>query len=171
MNAMVKKIKFSPVKSMAEDWRSTPTRVGSIEMTSLVTQIAHALDILDGAMVAFLEKERPKITGEHFVQGHMLHVAADGSLIMIYWGYITKVPLPCTRLGLYAIKRLTLSLEEGRPPHPVRRELARHSVSGAGPTTRREPTRHSVSGAGPTTRARTRRMEETAGPSHPQPPP
>jgi hypothetical protein len=35
---------------------------------------------------------------------------------MIYKGYITEVPLPCMRLGLYAMKRLTLSLEEGRPP-------------------------------------------------------
>jgi hypothetical protein len=41
---------------MAEHWRSTPTQVGSIEMTSLVTRIAHALDILDGATVTFLEK-------------------------------------------------------------------------------------------------------------------
>jgi hypothetical protein len=119
----------------------------------------------------FLKKERPTISGEHFVRGHMLRVAADGSLIMIYIGYITEVALPCTRLGLYAIKRLTLSLEEGRPPRPVRREPARHSVSGAGPTTRREPAHHSVSGVGPTMRARTRWMEETVGPSHPKPPP
>ncbi|RLM73726.1 hypothetical protein C2845_PM15G01680 [Panicum miliaceum] len=74
-------------------------------------------------------------------------------------------------VGLYAVKRLTLSLEEGRPPRPERSEPARHSVSGAGPTTRREPARHNVSGAGPTMRARTRRREETAEPSHPQPPP
>ncbi|RLM69898.1 hypothetical protein C2845_PM17G06550 [Panicum miliaceum] len=163
LNAMVKKIKFSPVKTMADHWSSTPNRVGFIGITSLVTQIACAFDLLEGATVTFLEQERPTITAEHFVQGHMLHVAVDGSLIMIYRGYTTEVPLPCTRLELYAIKRLTLSLEEGRPP--------RHSVSGAGPTTRREPTRHIVSGAGPTMRARTRRREETAEPSSPQPPP
>jgi hypothetical protein len=77
MNAMIKKVKFSPITSMAEHWCSTPTRVGIIEMTSLVTQIAQALDILDGATVTFLEKERSTITGEHFVQGHMLRVAAE----------------------------------------------------------------------------------------------
>ncbi|PUZ56501.1 hypothetical protein GQ55_5G315600 [Panicum hallii var. hallii] len=59
------------------------------------------------------------------------------------------------RLGFYAIKRLTHSLEEGRPPRPEWRE----------------PARHSVSGAGPTTRARTRCIRETVGPSRPQPPP
>jgi hypothetical protein len=57
----------------------------------------------------------------------------------------------------------------GETSWPERREPARQSVSGAGPTTRRELAWHSVSGAGPTTRAKTRRMEETVGPSHPQP--
>jgi hypothetical protein len=34
---------------------------------------------------------------------------------MIYRGYINEVSLSCTRLGLYAVKRLNLSLEEGDP--------------------------------------------------------
>ncbi|RLN38592.1 hypothetical protein C2845_PM01G48290 [Panicum miliaceum] len=151
---------------MADHWSSTPNRIHFIGITSLVTRITRAFHLLEGATVTFHEQECPTITAEHFVQGHMLRVAADGSLIMIYMGYTTKVPLPYTRLGLYAVKRLTLLLEEGRPPRPERREPARHSVSGAGPTTRREPARHSVSGAGPTTRATTRRREETAEPSH-----
>lgn len=157
---MIKKIKFSLVKPMADHCCSTPTRVGFIGLTSLVTRISRALDLLGGAMVTFLENERPRITAENFVQGHILHGGRQFFSHDLQGIYITEVLLPCTRLGLYSMKRLTLSLEEGRPPHPERRKSARHSVSGAEPTTRRAPARHSVSGARLTMRAWTKRREE-----------
>jgi hypothetical protein len=44
--AMVNKIKISPVKSMIKQWLENFTMVGTIECTSLITQIAVHLDAL-----------------------------------------------------------------------------------------------------------------------------
>ena len=65
---------------------------------------------------------------------------------MIYRGYTTEVPLPCSRLELYATRKLTLHLETGESSRLSRRDQARHSVLDAetgrtGPVTRQHARR------------------------------
>jgi hypothetical protein len=60
---------------------------------------------------------------EHFVQGHLMHEGLGNSLFLSYTGYYTEIELPCLRVYLYLVKRLTLQMEKKEP--------ARRSVAGA----------------------------------------
>ena len=111
--AILKRVKLSPVKSLFEHWRTAAVHVGSVEMTSLVTRIATRMIGIRGARIAYIREPRLEIGVDHFVQGHMLRTNPDQSVVMIYRGYSTEIPLPCPRLGIFNTKRLTLHLMMG----------------------------------------------------------
>ena len=66
----------------------------------------------------------------------MMREGPGNSVFMFYLGYEKEFELPCQKLSLYSVKRLTLQMEKKEPPH--------HST------------------AGPMTRGRTRRDAQLA---------
>jgi hypothetical protein len=130
---------------LAEDGEST-TRC-TIDITSLVTRIAKFVGAMINAEVTYLPLTREyqtQISLDHFVQGHLMREGPSYSLFMCYPGYEEEVELPCSRLGLYSVKKLKLQM------------------------TKKESARHSVAGTRPMTRSRTKQAE--VGPSQMPPP-
>jgi hypothetical protein len=74
MLCMIKRVKVSPAQFMLDHWVKifTKRKNGKIEYSSLVWRLATKLSLMDTALVACIPRERPKITVEHFLQGHML---------------------------------------------------------------------------------------------------
>ena len=68
---------------------------------------------------------------DHFIHAHMMREGPGNSVFICYSEYDKEFELPCPKLSLYSIKRLTLHMEKKEP--------ARHSI--AGPMTRGR-TRH-----------------------------
>lgn len=117
MFAMTRKTPVSPVVCMMHQWLEvfTPNRTGAIECTSLVTRIADKLDVLSYATIDYLPGNRVYLNEEHFIQGHILRRASRQSLVMIYRGYITKVPLPAPEHWLYRTRSLSFPLQIHEP--------------------------------------------------------
>ena len=89
--AMVKKIRFSPVMSMLDDWQRLVTGRATIDITSLVTRIATHVGALQGAQVSFLptSQEYQSCIGlDHFTQGHLIREGPGHTLFMCYPGFI-----------------------------------------------------------------------------------
>ena len=110
-----------------------------IDITSLVTRIAWYVGVLENAQVTYLpatDEYRTFIGLDHFVHAHMMCKAPGNSVSMCYSGYEKEFELPCPKLSLYSVKRLTLQMEN------------------------KEPARHSI--AGPMTHGRTRRDAQLA---------
>jgi hypothetical protein len=78
--AIIHKIKPAPVISMVEHWQTMSTRMGKIEITSLVTQIATYLGALEGAQVTYLETPCETFDEDHFLQPHLLK-RVEGELV------------------------------------------------------------------------------------------
>ena len=83
LNAMVKKIKISPVKALIKQWLEHFKMVGPIECTSLITRIASNIGALEGANVSFIPRPRLLIDEAHLVYGHTLKHGPDDSLIFL----------------------------------------------------------------------------------------
>ena len=98
---MVNKIKITPMQEMARHWLGNFRMVGPVECTSLVTQIATSLDILNSAKISYISAPRSKIDLAYLVQGHTLKSAPDGSIIFFFPGYMNEIPLPSSNLRLY----------------------------------------------------------------------
>jgi hypothetical protein len=81
--AIIHKIKLALVISMVEHWHTMATRIGKIEITSLVTRIATYIGALEGAQVTYLETPRKTFDEDHFVQAHLLK-PVEGELVMLY---------------------------------------------------------------------------------------
>lgn len=79
--SMVNKIKIAPVQEMVRQWLGNFRMVGHIECTSLVTQIASSLGVLNWAQISYITAPCPKIDLAYLVQGHTLKSAPDGSII------------------------------------------------------------------------------------------
>ena len=127
--AMAKKIRYSPIMGMVADWQKMITSKSPIDITSLVTRIARYVGVLENAQVTYLpatDEYRTFIGLDHFVHAHMMREGPGNSVFMCYPGYDKEFELPCPKLSLYSIKRLTLHMEKKEP--------ARHSI--AGPMTR-----------------------------------
>jgi hypothetical protein len=147
--AMVNKIHFSPIRSMIAHWQMMISGKGPIDMTSLVTRLAKYVSVLENSQVTYLpqtEAYQYEVSLEHFVQEHMMREGPGNSLFICYPGYDKEIELPCPRLSLYSVKKLTLQMEK--------RELAQRSV------------------VGPQTRSRTRwdQQQTEAGTSQQTPP-
>ena len=83
-----------------------------------------------------MDEYRTFIGLDYFVHAHMMREGPENSVFMCYPGYEKEFELPCPKLSLYSVKRLTLQMEK------------------------KEPTRHST--AGPMTCGRTRRDAQLA---------
>ena len=96
-----------------------------IDITSLVTHIARYVGVLDNAQVTYLpatDEYRTFIGLDDFVHAHMMHEGPGNSVFRCYPGYEREFELPCPKLSLYSVKRLTLQMEKNEP--------ARHSTTG-----------------------------------------
>ena len=136
---MAKKIRYSPVMGMVAHWQKMITCKSPIDITSLVNCIARYVGVLENAQVTYLpatDEYRTFIGLDHFVHAHMMREGPGNSVFMCYPGYEREFELPCPKLSLYSVKRLTLQMEK------------------------KEPACHSI--AGPMTRGRTRRDAQLA---------
>ena len=118
---------------MVAHWQKMITCKSPIDITSLVIRIAWYVGVLESAQVTYLlttDEYRTFIGLDHFVHTHMMHEGPGNSVFMCYPGYDKELELPCPKLSLYSVKRLTLQMEK------------------------KEPARHCT--ASPMTRARTR---------------
>jgi len=100
------------------------TRKSPIEITSRVTRIAQYVGVLENAQVTYLpamDEYRTFIGLDHFVHAHMMREGPKNSVFMCYPGYDKELELPCPKLSLYSMKRLTLQMEK--------KELAHHSTA------------------------------------------
>jgi hypothetical protein len=80
----------------------TKRKNGEIEYSSLVWRLATKLGLMDTVLVARIPGERPKITTEHFFQGHMTkEIREDRPYIMIYRNKNFEILLPNPGLGFY----------------------------------------------------------------------
>ena len=97
--------------------------VGPFECTSLVTQIATSLGVLNWAQITYIATPRPKIDLAYLVQGHTLKSALDGSITFFFPGYMNEIPLPNPGLRSYKSRGYTFELQPIEAPR-------RTSVSG-----------------------------------------
>ena len=137
--ALAKKIRYSPVMGMVAHWQKMITCKSPIDKTSLVTRIARYVGVLENAQVTHLpamDEYRTFICLDQFVHAHMMREGPGNSVFRCYPGYEREFELPCLKLSLYSMKRLTLQSEK------------------------KEPARHST--AGPMTHGRTRRDAQLA---------
>ena len=116
--AMAKKIRYSPIMGMVAHWQKMITCKSPIDITSLVTHIARYVGVLENAQVTYLpatDEYRTFIGLDHFVHAHMMREGPGNSVFMCYPGYEREFELPCTKLSLYSVKRLTLQMEKKEP--------------------------------------------------------
>ena len=112
--AMAKKIHYSPVMGMVAHWQKMITCKSPIDITSLVTRIARYVGVLENAQVTYLpatDENRTFIGLDHFVHAHMMREGPGNSVFMCYPWY-EEFELPCPKLSLYSVKRLTLQMEK-----------------------------------------------------------
>jgi len=124
---------------MVSHWQKMIMCKSSIDITSLVTRIARFVGVLENAQVTYLpttDEYRTFIGLDHFAHAHMMCEGPGNSVVMCYPGYEKEFELPCPKLSLYSVKRLTLQMEK------------------------KEPACHST--VGPMTRGRTRRDAQLA---------
>ena len=108
---MAKKIRYSPGMGMVAHWQKMITCKSPIDITSLVTRIARYIGVLENAQVTYLpatDEYRTFICLDHFVHAHMMRDGPGNSVFMCYPGYEREFELPCPKLSLYSMKRLTL---------------------------------------------------------------
>ena len=89
-----------------------------IDISSLVTRIAQYVSVLENAQVTYLpatDEYRTFIGPDHFVHAHMMCEDPGNSVFMCYPGYEREFKLPCPKLSLYSVKRLTLQMEKKEP--------------------------------------------------------
>jgi hypothetical protein len=89
-----------------------------IDITSLVTRIARYVGVLENAQVTYLpmiDEYRTFIGLDHFVHAHMMREGPRNSVFMCYPGYEKEFELPCPKLSLYSVNRLTLQMEKKEP--------------------------------------------------------
>ena len=123
--AMAKKIRYSPIMGMIAHWQKMIMSKSPIDITSLVTCIALYVSVLENAQVTYLpvtDEYRTFIGLDNFVHAHMMREGPGNSVFMCYPGYEREFELPCPKLSLYSVKRLTLQMEKKEP--------ARHSTAG-----------------------------------------
>jgi hypothetical protein len=122
---MAKKIRYSPLMGMVAHWQKMITCKSPIDITSLVTCIARYVGVLENEQVTYLpatDEYRTFIGLDHFVHAHMMREGPGNSVFMCYPGYEREFELPCPKLSLYSVKRLTLQMEKKEP--------ARHNTAG-----------------------------------------
>ena len=91
------------------------TSKSPIYITSLFTRIARYVGVLENAQVTYLpatDEYQTFIDLDHFVHTHMMREGPDNSVFMCYPGYDKEFELPCPKLSLYSVKRLTLQMEK-----------------------------------------------------------
>jgi hypothetical protein len=107
---MVRKIQYSPVTNIIDYFKEIRTLIGSIECTSIVTQIALNLGCPEMAHVSYIERDVPILGLDHFVRAHILCEEPDYSISMLYEGGSKAIRLPNSVLALHSCKQLTLQL-------------------------------------------------------------
>jgi hypothetical protein len=68
--------------------------LGSIECTSVVTQMAMNLGCPEMANMAYIEGDVPVLGLDHFVHVHILHEEPDHYLSMLYGRKAIRLPNP-----------------------------------------------------------------------------
>jgi hypothetical protein len=104
--AMVKRIKYTPVADIVNDFKNVHKISGPIECTSMVTRIAMNLGCSEMDNLAYIEGDVPDLGLDHFVHAHILREKPDHSLSMMYGR--KKILLPNPVLRLYSCESLTL---------------------------------------------------------------
>jgi hypothetical protein len=104
--AMVNKIKYTHVADIVDYFTNVSKISGSIECTSLVTRIAMNLGYSD---LAYIERDVPILSLDHFLHTHILHKELDYSVSMPYGFKAIWLPNPALRL--YSCESLTLQFD------------------------------------------------------------
>jgi hypothetical protein len=104
--AMVNRIKYTPVADIVDYFKNLHKMLGSIEYTSMVTQIAMNFGCPEMANLAYIEGDVPILGLDHFVHAHILHEEPDHSLSLLYGRKAIRLPNP--GLPLYSCDSLIL---------------------------------------------------------------
>jgi hypothetical protein len=104
--AMVNRIKYTPIADIVDYFKNLHKMLGSIEYTSMVTQIAMNFGCPEMANLAYIEGDVPILGLDHFVHAHILHEEPDHSLSMLYGRKAIRLPNP--GLPLYSCDSLIL---------------------------------------------------------------
>jgi hypothetical protein len=104
--AMINRIKYTHVANIIDYFKNVHKMSGSIECTSMVTQIAMNLGCPEMANLPYIEGDVPVLGLDHFVHVHILRKEPDHSLSMMYGRKAIRLPNPVLRL--YSCESLTL---------------------------------------------------------------
>jgi hypothetical protein len=104
--AMVNKIKYTHVADIVDYFTNVSKISGPIECTSSVTQIAMNLGYSD---LAYIERDVPILSLDHFLHAHILHKELDYSVSMSYGCKAIRLPNPALRQ--YSCESLTLQFD------------------------------------------------------------
>ena len=85
--ALVKRRKLSPIKFMMRHWLEVFSLMGDVECTSLVTQIAQNLGLMDNASLSYIDTECWYVDFKYFRQALLLKKRNNGQLVMMYLRY------------------------------------------------------------------------------------
>jgi hypothetical protein len=112
--ALVRRIKYTPIADIVGYFKEICTMSGSIECTSLVTQIALNLGCEEMANVSNIAGDVPILGLSHFVHTHILHEEHDCSISMLYESGSKMLRLPNLTLALHSCEQLTFQLDQMR---------------------------------------------------------
>jgi hypothetical protein len=104
--AMVNRIKYTPVADIVDYFKNVHKMSGTIECTSMVTQIAMNLGCPEMAILAYIEGDVPILGLDHFVHAHILRDEPNYYVSMLYGHKAIRLPNPALRL--YSCESLTL---------------------------------------------------------------
>jgi len=70
------------------------------------------MGLLDGALINYISAKREELTLGHFLQAHLLREdKREGTLYMIYAGYVNEICLPNPEYWLANVDHLTIPLK------------------------------------------------------------
>ena len=128
--AMVKRTKVLPVKFIVHHWLEVFTLMGDVECTSLVTQIAQNLGLLNNASVSYIDEERLYIDFDYFCQTQLLNVAPGFKNKTRYTPYVSpgsqishiainksNINRQCSIYNVLSIENITLDSKQRKVQH------------------------------------------------------
>ena len=118
---MVEKKRYAPVLDIVHHWMGMRATNTPISITSFVTRIAANLGLLENAQLYYFPDDTSHYVGEtHFVQAHfMRRDAANGKMIMTWFGHSLELPLLAPQFDMYTVRSLTMQLDVEPPRQSI----------------------------------------------------
>jgi hypothetical protein len=91
---MVKRIKYTLVADIIDNFKNVRKMSGPIECTSMVARIAMNHGCPEMANLAHIERDVPILGLDHFVHAHILREEPDHALSMLYGHKAIRLPNP-----------------------------------------------------------------------------